>query len=63
MSDFQRRHYIKVADLLKEIHSFHDWDSTIFETLVVDFGDMFRADNPNFDYDRFYDHVGINITN
>ena len=49
-----RKDYVKTAEIL---NSFKDFiaDEYLFEDLVNDFSDMFKADNERFDSTRFAD--------
>ncbi len=47
-----RKDYVKVAAMFAAVHD--DQDSTsVREYLMFGMADMFEADNPNFDRDRF----------
>jgi len=60
MSLFQRRHYNKIGDLLIEIQGYFGLTDEVFEVIAGDFADMFIDDNPKFNYNLFYEHLGIN---
>jgi hypothetical protein len=51
MAIYTRKTFIAVANLLNEYADLID--EFTFEDLVADFGDMFFADNPNFDFKKF----------
>jgi hypothetical protein len=51
MAIYTRKTFIAVADLLNDYVNLID--QVVFEDLVADFGDMFFADNPNFNYEKF----------
>lgn len=51
MAIYTRKTFITVADLLNDYVNLID--QVVFEDLVADFGDMFFADNPNFDFEKF----------
>jgi uncharacterized membrane protein len=50
-----RKDYIATANILKEYKK--KMDSEIFEDLVSDFQEFFKADNSNFDKTRFENAV------
>lgn len=51
MSTYTRKTFIAVADILSQ---FSDVIHEIaFEDLVNEFGDLFSADNSNFDFEKF----------
>jgi hypothetical protein len=41
-----RKDYIKVAEILKS--------NNVSDKIISDFSHMFKSDNSNFDYTRFY---------
>ena len=49
-----RKDYVKVATILNDIAK-PNMDMIPFEDLVTEFADMFFADNPNFNADRFWE--------
>ena len=62
MTLFQKRHYDKIAELLKEMYWAHDWDSVVWTDLVDDFLSMFEGDSPNFKRDRFLSFMDMEWT-
>jgi len=46
-----RKHFQAVADLLAGLREYVSADT--FGELVEGFGDLFSADNPRFDFDKF----------
>lgn len=52
-----RQHFEKVASLLKEFRD--EIPQTTFEEIVMEFGDMFLAENERFDDARFQEACGI----
>jgi hypothetical protein len=55
MSDFQKRHYEAVADLLANIYTRGPRISV--DDLIKEFEELFKADNERFDYERFRNHI------
>jgi hypothetical protein len=51
MAIYSRKTFIAVATILNNFAN--DIDEVVFEDLVDEFGDLFSADNPNFDIERF----------
>jgi hypothetical protein len=51
MAIYTRKTFVAISDLLSEFNG--DMDEIVFEDLVEAFGDMFAADNKNFDFERF----------
>ena len=51
MAIYSRKTFIAVAEILNQF--VNDIDEVTFEDLVDEFGDLFSADNPNFDIERF----------
>lgn len=51
MAIYTRKTFVTVADLLSEFNG--DMDEIVFEDLIEAFGDMFSADNKNFDFEKF----------
>ena len=51
MAIYTRKTFISVSSLLSEFNQ--DIDEIVFEDLVEAFGDLFYADNPNFDFEKF----------
>ena len=49
-----RKDYVATADILNQF-KWSIQDKEIFTDLVFEFSDMFAADNPRFDSDKFYD--------
>ena len=62
MSIFQRRHYLSIADVLKEMYFASDWDEIIYTQLVDDFLLLFEEDNPKFDRNRFLYYMDMEWT-
>ena len=57
MARYTRKTFIEVSDLLE---GFSDLiDQFTFEDLVFEFGEMFSADNPNFDFAKFQNACGV----
>ncbi len=58
---FQKRHYIKIAHLIRGQYEAHPtasrrrWAKQLCERTCI----MFMNDNPNFDPDRFRDECGL----
>jgi hypothetical protein len=50
MSDFQHKHYVRIANMLAKMASVQDRNKLIEEFIV-----MFGVDNPRFDPARFMD--------
>jgi hypothetical protein len=46
-----RKTYISVSDILRSYQD--EIPQTIFEDLIMDFADLFEADNDNFSLERF----------
>ena len=53
-----RKDYVKVADILAGYHQAMI-DNFWWEDLVNDFGDLFSADNPNFQMEKFTHACGL----
>ena len=53
-----RKDYVKVADILSAHAPFIE-DALAYRDMVEDFALMFRADNQNFDANRFYAACGL----
>lgn len=51
-----KKDYIKLAKVLKDSIS-EEGDGLELDRLVIRIADMFKEDNPRFDYDRFHDAV------
>ena len=52
-----RKDYIKVAKILNDYYSTNPVEISEFKYLVSDFSDMFKADNSNFNRDKFAEAV------
>ena len=56
-----KKHYTAIADVLNRWYLYYGDDSpqeiTVIDLLAQDFADVFAADNPNFDANRFADAV------
>ena len=65
---FQRRHYNKIAELLKSSRE-KEKHPLVFESIIkrkyvnlcYDFAIMFSNDNPNFQSKKFYEACGLLI--
>ncbi len=56
---YQKRHYEDVARLLRE-RSEHIFDEPLVRQVIeIDFADLFAADNPDFDRERFLAACGL----
>jgi hypothetical protein len=55
-----RKTYISVSDILRSYQD--EIPQTIFEDLIMDFADLFEADNDNFSLERF-ENACYNSTN
>ena len=58
---FQRRHYNKIAELLKKYEIENHPHKRKFVNLCYDFAIMFGNDNPNFQSKKFYEACGLLI--
>ena len=52
-----RKDYVKVAKILNDYYSNNPVEISEFKYLVSDFSDMFKADNSNFNRDKFAEAV------
>ena len=55
-----KKDYVKIAAILNSV--FHDSDNDgerLWARVAVTFADMLAADNPRFDYNRFYKACGM----
>jgi len=72
MADFSRKHYVAIANIINnEIESiknswnpFDECDTTrheieIAKSIAVKLAGLFGADNPQFDWHRFYTACGL----
>lgn len=48
-----RKDYVVVADVLNEYK--YKMHMLVFEDLIDSFSNMFKSDNPNFRFDKFYE--------
>ena len=62
MSNFQRRHYIQVADEIATLNKRHNWLPKNLEEVIQSTCDMFKKDNSAFDEQRFRDRIKLEIT-
>lgn len=51
MAIYTRKTFISVSNILNQFS--REIDEVTFEDLVEAFGDLFAADNPNFDFQKF----------
>lgn len=51
MAIYTRKTFISVSNILNQFSK--EIDEVVFEDLVEEFGDLFFADNPNFDFEKF----------
>ena len=51
MATYTRKAFVSVSNILNQFA--HEIDETTFSDLVDEFGDLFIADNPNFDFAKF----------
>jgi hypothetical protein len=51
MGNYTRKTFISVSKILNQFSN--EIDEQVFLDLVAEFGDFFKADNPNFDFDKF----------
>ena len=58
---FQRRHYNKIAELLKSSREKEKHPKRKYVNLCYDFAIMFSNDNPNFQSKKFYEACGLLI--
>lgn len=54
---FQKRHYERIAETLKNFSHEHSTETTAF--IATDFARAFKDDNPQFDESRFFKAVGL----
>ena len=50
---YTRKTFIDVSDILNQFVT--EIDSKTFQDLVFEFSELFLADNPNFDENKFWD--------
>ena len=62
MSNFQRRHYIQVADEIAILNKRHNWLPKNLEEVIQKTCNLFKKDNPAFDEQRFRDRIKLEIT-
>jgi hypothetical protein len=51
MAIYTRKTFISVSNILNQFSK--EIEEITFEDLVGEFGDLFSADNPNFDFEKF----------
>lgn len=51
MAIYSRKTFISVSNILNQFSK--EIDEVTFEDLMEEFGDLFSADNPNFDFQKF----------
>lgn len=51
MGNYTRKTFISVSKILNQFAD--EIDEQVFLDLVAEFGDFFKADNPNFDFSKF----------
>ena len=51
MAIYTRKTFISVSNILNQFSK--EIEEITFEDLVEEFGDLFSADNPNFDFEKF----------
>ena len=54
-----RKDYIATAEILKDYKD--EMSKNLFQFIVYDFADLFEADNPNFNENKFYSACGLEI--
>ncbi len=60
MSDFQRRHYIAIAKIIRKYNEpYSEMPSFMVDNLVKDFCILFREDNYDFSERKFKDAIGV----
>lgn len=70
MADFSKKHYVIIADVVnKEIESIKNFSTAdysisrqefmVVENIAVRLAGLFGADNPQFDWHRFYTACGL----
>lgn len=57
MARYTRKTFIEVSNVLESFSDLVDYAT--FSDLVFEFGEMFSADNPNFDFDKFEKACGV----
>ncbi len=56
-----RQHYVAVAAVLAgdRACAANDAERRLIDNIARSLAQVFRRDNPSFDYDRFYEAVGV----
>ena len=51
MATYTRKAFVSVSDILNQF--VEEIEKDVFEDLVQEFGDLFSADNSNFNFEKF----------
>jgi len=54
-----KKDYEKIADTLARLASYEGTDKVTLEVVVIELGQIMQADNPRFNFSRFYKACGF----